>query len=209
LDKTEVIANLPYFIEWGGRKWENYFRGAIGGLENLEGKLVLEIGPRSGKISVFFALLGARVIGVETDRSTIKLALAEAQKWGVQDRVSFFHYNGNLQDCRDLDGLEFDIIFTKSVLVSMRENLNYYLNKMAERLKPGGNCIFLENRHGGPVFYAVRIVQSVIRGDYAPYPALRPQHIKLINQVFHVTAMKKSLIPPVYLVLAEKRQKSS
>src|SRR5437870_2442254 len=57
--KEEVLANLGYFMEWGGRSWENLCRHALQNLGDLRGKTVLEIGPRFGKMSACFALLGA------------------------------------------------------------------------------------------------------------------------------------------------------
>src|SRR6266542_1001308 len=83
----DVLANLSYFTEWGWRSWENLCRYAIQNLGDLHGKTVLEIGPRFGKMSACFALLGARVVGIETNAAALKQAEEEVKRWGVQANV--------------------------------------------------------------------------------------------------------------------------
>ncbi len=153
LMKTEnVLTNLSYFVEWGGHSWEKLCRYAIQNLGDLQGKTVLEVGPRFGKMSACFALLGAEVVGVETDETALKRAEEEVKRWGVHTHVSFLHYDGDLGHCAELSQSRFDFIFTKSVLVLLGSDLFDCLQKLDPMLKPNGKCIFLENRHGGAIF---------------------------------------------------------
>jgi len=145
----------------GGRSWEYLLRYAIQNLSDLHGKTVLEVGPRFGKMSSCFALLGAQVVGIETNAASLKQAEEEVKQWDIDSSVSFFHYDGNLDHCNALNQLEFDLIFTKSVLVLLGSNLSEYLQKLDKYLKPRGTCVFLENRHGGPVISFLRRVRSI------------------------------------------------
>jgi protein-L-isoaspartate O-methyltransferase len=205
MNKQDVLANLSYFTEWGGRAWEELCRYGIQQLGNLHGKTVLEIGPRFGKMSACFALLGAQVVGIETNAAALKQAEQEAKRWGVHTNVSFIHYDGNLDHCDALTGSEFDIIFTKSVLVLLGSAFPAYLQQLDRRLKPHGTCIFLENRDGGFAFSLLRKVRPNSRIRHRRVTYLRTSHLRHMGQVFHVIEVRKSLVPPVYLIMAQKK----
>src|SRR5262249_27654698 len=96
MGKDAVLANLNYFTQWGGRAWASLCRHAIQYLGDLDGKILLEIGPHYGRMSVCFALLGAKAIGIETNAASLKEAEAEARRWRVEANVSFLHYDGDL-----------------------------------------------------------------------------------------------------------------
>src|SRR5438093_6304729 len=127
MSDEKVLANLSYFTEWGGRSWENLFKYALRDLGDLNGKTVLEIGPRFGKMSACFALLGAQVVGVETDAAALRQAEAEVKQWDMLANVAFFNYDGDLDHCDALSGSEFDLIFTKSVLVLLGNTFSEFL----------------------------------------------------------------------------------
>lgn len=129
-DKEEVLDNLSYFMEWGGSSWEGLCRHAIKNLGDLGGKAILEVGPRYGKMSAMFALLGANVVGIETSARSLKIAETEVKRWGVEADVSFLHYNGDLENCSTLNEKKFDIIFSKSVLVVSGKNFSENLQKL-------------------------------------------------------------------------------
>ncbi len=205
MSDEKALANLSYFTEWGGHSWETLCRYALRNLGDLNGKTVLEIGPRFGKMSACFALLGAQVVGIETNSAVLKHAEEEAKQWGVHSSVSFFHYDGDLEHCEALNGSDFDIIFTKSVLVLMGSTFFDFLQKMDRKLKPKGRCIFLENQHGGPIFSLLRRLRPTSRRHCKGVDYLRPSHLRLIDQVFDVTEVRKSLVPPVYLIMARKK----
>lgn len=200
----KVLANLDYFIEWGGNGWKTLCRDSIQHLGNLQGKTILEIGPRFGKMSTLFAILGARVVGVETNVEALSIAEKEARKWNVQERASFLHYDGDLDNCVGLAEMKFDFIFTKSVLVLFKDHFSEYLEKMNRRLMPKGQCIFLENRYGGPLFSLLRMVRPASRSFYKRVDYLTPNHLRRIAQVFSIIKIKKTVFPPIYLIIAEK-----
>ena len=156
MKKTEVLANLSYFSEWGGLGWERLCLYALQNMGDLDGKTILEIGPNSGRMSACFALLGAQIVGVETNASALKQAQEEIKQWGVQARVSFHHYDGDLDHCEVVNESKFDFIFTKSVLVALETHLLDFFEKLDRTLKPDGNCVLIENRHGGSLFSFLR-----------------------------------------------------
>ena len=205
MEKDEVLANLSYFTQWGGGAWVNLCREAIQSLGDLNEKTLLEVGPRHGRMSVCFSLLGAKVMGIETDAAELKEAEAEARRWHVEQNVSFLHYDGDLDHCEALRGLAFDAIFTKSVLVTLGNNLFDYLQKLDKCLKRSGKCVFLENRHGGPICTALRKGRAILIREYPPFRALPAGQINLINQIFNVTGIRKTMIPPIYLIMANKK----
>ncbi len=65
-----LLQHLDYFVEWGGRAWqrpmEQAFQDFIG--KDLHDQQVLEIGTRYGKMACLFALLGAKVIGLDMNK---------------------------------------------------------------------------------------------------------------------------------------------
>jgi len=198
------IPSLDYFVEWGGGRWEHFCRYALQDLGPLRGRRILEIGPRFGRLSSYFALLGAQVVGIDIDAVALMQAEREAARWGVQDRVSFVHYDGRLDRCEALSGAEFDVVFTKSVLVSLGCGLEEYLRQIDRKLGPSGRCVFIENRSGGALFSLARRVLPTQRGYYRWVTYLTDSHLKSIGEVFHITEVKKSLLPPIYLILARK-----
>jgi len=198
-------VNLGYFTEWGGHAWKNLCHHALLAIGDLHGKTVLEIGPRFGKMSTCFALLGAKVVAVETDAAALEQAEKEIRRWGVEPNVSFFHYDGELDHCHALNQLEFDVVFAKSVLVLLGDSLLGYLQKLNRNLKDDGKCVFIENRHGGPFFSLLRRVWPRSFKHYRRVTYLKPLHLAMINQVFHITEVKKTLLPPIYLIIAEKK----
>ncbi len=101
--KTNPLDNLGYFMEWGGRGWENLFAFAIEQFlrSSLNGKQILDVGSRYGKISSFFALLGGTVTGIDINLASISIANDEAAKWNVQEKTRFIYYDGNLDILQD------------------------------------------------------------------------------------------------------------
>jgi SAM-dependent methyltransferase len=197
---------LSDFIEWGGQSWERLLRYALSKSGAVEGKKVLEIGFRSGKMTCLFALLGAEVTAIETNASALPIANEEVVRWGVRSRVSLIHYDGNLAHCMALKGRKFDVIFSKSVLVLLRDSLPLYLQGLEELMAPGGRFIFMENAHGGKVFALVRRLRYLWYKDLRPWHIdyFRPFHLKLISQTFAIDEIKRSYFPPIYLIMGHK-----
>lgn len=207
--KQETVAsfspmeNFDYFMEWGAKSWSSLTYHAIHtcvGEEHLVNKEVLEIGARYGKISSLFALLGAKVTGVDINNECLITAEAEAVKHGVSDRVKFLAYDGNLDIFPDES---FDIIFTKSVLVLVPE-LEAFLGRLNGKLKPNGKVIFIENGYGNVFIQFLRKFRhrkwSVSTANF-----FKPADMKLLQKTFKVIEIKRAWFPPVWMIYGEKK----
>jgi SAM-dependent methyltransferase len=185
---------LSYFVEWGGRGWQELVGVALQFLgPRLDGRRILEIGPRRGRMSCLFALLGGHVTGVDLCADFVRIAQAEAVKWGVEDHTTFLRYDGNL-DC--FPDRTFDVVFTKSVLVTV-PNLDAFLGKIAAKLRPGGQVVFLENGRGNVLLDAVRFCRGFRR-----YTFFGQWEVALVRRVFNLALVRRCVFPPVYLLCA-------
>jgi predicted O-methyltransferase YrrM len=202
--REHLLQNLAEFAEWGGRPWVSLCRHAFSTLGSLEHKSVLEIGFRFGKMTSFCALLGAQVTALETDASVIPLAQEQVNRSGVSSRVSLLHYDGDLSHCASLKGRQFDVIFSKSVLVLMGKALPQYLHNLEDLLRPGGRCIFLENAYGGKVFALMRSLLRHAHASHVDY--FTESHLKVVATIFEIQEVKKSHFPPIYLIVGGKKQ---
>ena len=195
ISREDLLQNISKFTDWGGQSWTHLTRHALSKVGSLESKQILEIGSRFGKMSGLFALLGAQVTALETDASAIPLAQKLADDWGVSSRISFLHYDGDLSHCAALKGRQFDIIFSKSVLVLLCDGLPRFLQGLNELLVSDGRYIFLENAYGGKIFGLMRCLryrQWHIRGiEY-----FTRFHLQLVSQILGIEEVKKVVSPP-------------
>jgi 2-polyprenyl-3-methyl-5-hydroxy-6-metoxy-1,4-benzoquinol methylase len=197
------MGNLGYFMEWGAKSWTNLTYHALHtcvGEEHIVDKEVLEIGSRYGKISSLFALLGAKVTGIDINQECLVTAEKEAVKHGVSDRVKFLAYDGDLDVFPDES---FDIIFTKSVLVLVPE-LDAFLVTLNRKLKPKGKVIFIENGYGNMFIHFLRKFRhktwTFTRADF-----FKSDDMKLFRSSFEVKEIKRSWMPPIWMIYGEKK----
>lgn len=200
---NQPLSHLSYFVEWGGKSWENLLAIALQDFlgEDIQGKKVLELGPGRGKMSCLFALLGADVTGVDTNASLIMAAKAEAQKMGVQDKIQSVLSLGTLDVVPDN---AFDVVFARSVLVMIPE-LEGFLKAISTKLKPGGKIVFLENAYGNLLIYLLRYAKhgKWMLSEQANY--FTERQVSMVNKIFDVRLLKKTSFPPVYLFCGYKR----
>jgi SAM-dependent methyltransferase len=194
-------ASLEYFVEWGGEGWRELVATGVREFlgERLDGRQVLDIGTRSGRMSCLFALMGAQVTGIDIGNDFVPQARLEAAKWGVEQRTTFVPYNGDLDIFADGS---FDVIFTKSVLVVVPD-LDGFVAKIERKLKPCGKAVFVENRRGDLI---VRILRR-IRASFVDYGTLRcftQREVAVIGRVLDVELVRTRAFPPVYLICASK-----
>jgi 2-polyprenyl-3-methyl-5-hydroxy-6-metoxy-1,4-benzoquinol methylase len=83
-------------------------------VDHINAKQVLEFGCNHGATSIVLALLGAQVTAIDIDADVIKLAQANAARYGVADNINFVH-------CTDTKKLpfedqQFDMVTCNSVL---------------------------------------------------------------------------------------------
>ena len=121
-------------------------------LGNVRGKIILDSGCGVGKMSVFFALQGATVIGIDKDRSRLSAASSLADSLGVQSSCSFLY--GSSEEC-PIDSASIDIIFSKSTIQYMERDK--VLNEYVRLLKPGGSMALVENLPYNPFINLYRI----------------------------------------------------
>lgn len=203
LATSSPLQNLDYFMEWGARSWARLTYHAMHtcvGEQQIANKEVLEIGSRYGKISSLFALLGAKVTGVDINKECLSTAEKEAAKHGVSDRVKFVAYDGNLDVFADES---FDIIFTKSVLVLVPE-LESFLVTLNRKLKPDGKVIFIENGYGNIFVYLLRKFRHR-KWAFSKAKFFKPDDMKLFQKSFNVIEIKRSWLPPVWMIYGEKK----
>jgi ubiquinone/menaquinone biosynthesis C-methylase UbiE len=200
---SSPMENFDYFMEWGAKSWAHLTYHAMHtciGEEQIANKEVLEIGSRYGKISSLFALLGAKVTGVDINKECLKAAEQEAVKHGVSDRVKFVAYDGDLDMFPDES---FDIIFTKSVLVLVPQ-LDSFLATLNRKLKPGGKVIFIENGYGNIFIYFLRRFRhrtwAVSKAKF-----FKRDDMKSFRESFKIIEIKESWFPPIWMIYGEKK----
>lgn len=122
------------YVDWEWRHSRHIFDGLI---EPVAGKAVLELGCNVGATAIVLAALGARVTAVDPDPRFIRLARANAERYGLSDRISFVH----VRDTRQMPfGTgEFDWVSCNSVLEYIPdEALDDVLRCVDRVLRPGG-----------------------------------------------------------------------
>jgi SAM-dependent methyltransferase len=201
--RAHPLSHLDYFVEWGGAAWEAMVRHGVTDFlgSSLDGLRVLEIGSRHGRMSCLFGLLGARVVGLDRYESFVESARGEARRLGVSSRVEFVLTAGDFQD---LPPGTYDIIFTKSVLVSFSD-LPSGLSSIDRFLSPGGRVLFIENGLGGAPSQIMRWIKHRGRYDYSMNHYLTPDRIQAFKSTFAVDRVSYSRFPPVYLICGHKR----
>jgi len=181
--RAECLANLPYFISWGGEGalvlGRRIFEEVLP--QDLSGMKILEIGAGGGKMSSLFALLGADVVGIDFAPDYPAKALAEAEKWGV---VGHMDFRRGAEALADLPDGTFDLAFTKSVLLCI-EDLEGYMRALAPKLKPGGRVCFLENVSRNFLDRLLRNLIHLVKGK-RNYSYMTPKRIAAIGRVFQL-----------------------
>jgi len=195
------LQHLDYFMEWGGKGWQHLmtyaFEHFIG--RDLRGQHVLEIGTRYGKMACLFALLGAKVVGLDLNRKSLAIAYEEAAKLKVSDMTLFVREVGDLSTV-NADSL--DVVFSKSVLV-MVPDLVRFLEEVKAKLKPGGKIVFLENAKGP---WWVHLLRTFRHGkwDHKKARYFTSNEIRLISEVFDGFVVRSWAFPPVVLMMGHK-----
>ncbi len=149
-------------VEWNSWLWAPAVQWVLGDPSHFRAKRVLDLGCYRGKMSYYFAPLGAVVEGWDVDARAVEIARAESN-----DNVAFRLYDGDLSR---LPTSQFDYVFTKSVLVLLGD-INGALRQIARTLKPAGEYLAVENLEGGRLLEAAR---RFIHRNWLPYWDFRP-----------------------------------
>ena len=195
-------VDVDTFIEWRPWLWREAVLEALGDLNGLAGKSVLDLGCRYGRMTVFFALCGADAVGVDTYAEGLTRAAEFARQWQVEDRTRFIAYDGNPDA---LGEGPFDLIFTKSVLWSI-PNLAEILEQIDSALAPNGRIAFVENVRGGSgVMWLRRNVIHRGRGAYLDrYHGITREQIPLFQRQFDDVMVRRRRFM-IYTITGRKR----
>lgn len=117
-------------------------------LKEIKGKTILDVGCGNGQYSVFFALLGAKVYGIDITPVGISIAKKIANANCVDDSCHFSVQNAASMDFGDST---FDIILMHEVL---HHTIKYpgVKDEVLRVLKDNGAFICAEGLDGNPIF---------------------------------------------------------
>jgi len=197
------LTELEYFVEWGGGAWRSLVRYAIQQFvgTNLSHQYVLDLGTRFGKMACFFARMGGKVIGTDVVSRGLRTAQGEAKTCQVADRVLFVTCSGDLDLFKDDS---FDLIFTKSVLIVVKD-LEKVLVEIKRILKPNGKIVFIENARG---LWPLHVMRSWwhIKWDYTKARYFTEREIDMVRRLYGPIIVKRYHFPPIILMLGRKRE---
>jgi SAM-dependent methyltransferase len=179
--------NLEYFKRSTGKNQE--FWDCFGGIPDLEGKTVAEIGCGHGGLCIYAAQSAAscQVVGVDTDCERIDFA-----KWNVhtnypelEERVDF-----RCADIRQLQICDVDAVYSRATFEHILE-LDEVLAAIKARLKPGGRLYTAF----APLYYSVYGGHGRIH-NALPFPWLPWGHL-LVTDRHIVRRVNRSRRQPV------------
>ncbi len=190
---------LERHVEWGGPVWVQQVQRGMDWLGDVRGLRILEVGARYGGTSTLFGLLGAEVVGIDTDARALAVARTRAVEAGVADRVTFQQRSGQPDDLP----APFDVAFTKSVLVIVPD-LAAMLAGLASALVDGGRLLMVENARGPGIVHAARMIR---RGSLRPHGAsyFTKASLDVVRRRFDVQLESWTAFPPTVVVGAVRR----
>jgi 2-polyprenyl-3-methyl-5-hydroxy-6-metoxy-1,4-benzoquinol methylase len=150
--------SCPQFLNCSTPRWfylERTSRDAFEFIGPVTGQKVLELGFHDGQIACAFASLGAHVTGLEVFSRHVRAAQKRAEILAVSKQTDFRTYDGNVATVSG----EFDVVFTKSVLVTT--DVPVMLPAIRGKLRPGDRFAFIENAYGGPFRQLLRSARGL------------------------------------------------
>jgi len=153
-------------------------------------------------MSCLFGLLGADVLGVDLHDYWLQEADNLARQLGVEHSVRFIQFDGMLKDLPERD---FDLVFTKSVLV-VTADLAATISGLHTILKPGGRGVFVENALGGPLPRFLRRLKHLGRWDYSGAHYFSENEIRVVEGYFSLTTRQVVAFPPIVLLAGDSRE---
>lgn len=127
------------YVDYEWRHARRVFELLPGG---VDGRNVLEFGCNYGATSIVLARLGATVSAIDVDASYVRLAKANAERFGLCDAIRFEH----VEDTRKLPFADaaFDVISCNSVLEYVPHRILPAVQRELDRvLKPGGSLVIV------------------------------------------------------------------
>jgi lipopolysaccharide/colanic/teichoic acid biosynthesis glycosyltransferase/SAM-dependent methyltransferase len=195
----ESLDDLRDFTEWGGTAWIEMVESALEQMGDLTNRRVLEIGSRGGRMASLFALRGASVVGIDIAQDFREAASEQVSHHGVADLVRFLVDDGRLSS---VQGEQFDIVFTKSVLVVIPDRAEYVL-RIRDVLRPGGLLVAIENGRGGLVAAWLRRARRTF-WDHRRIAYFEESDIKVLSATFTPVHIRKRRMPPIWLFVGRR-----
>ncbi len=130
-------------------------RRALGFLEPLEDRLVLDLGGGLALAAILFARRGARIVICDISPNRLKAARRILAEAGVGDRVHLVAGAGEHLPFADA---AVDRVFTKSVLIHTR--IDETAAECTRVLRPGGKAAFVEPTTDNPFVNAYRVLMA-------------------------------------------------
>lgn len=138
LDDADLLVD-PERPPYPNREHVDFLDFVFGRLGPLEGRRVMEVGCGSGALSTYFALRGARAVGVDVSGGMLAVARRRAEVNGVSDRVQLIE--SPVEDLDEPDG-SFDAVVANQVLHHL--DLARAMPNIARLLAPTGRALFAE-----------------------------------------------------------------
>ena len=184
-DKKSLVVNKarPPFADYNG----DLFDGAKRFMGRLEDIHILELGCGSGELTVWFALQGAQVTGIDVSDESILIARKRAEENGVTDKADFFACPAEAIPKTDAS---FDVIFINVSLHHLE--LEQALAECKRLLKPQGYFIAVEPLTFSKTVQRIRISPFVthwypIRQETPTERILTVEDIVYIQTIFSRT----------------------
>ena len=167
------------------------------GVDQLQGKRVLDYCCGVGRTSVYFALRGASVSAFDASPKAIEVARRTAEASGVADRV---RYGVMPAQALEYEDNAFDAAYCQSALHILVDYPDFELaaRELARVLKPGARAVFSEEPLGhNPLLAPVRLWRrrrysdcggrtlryADIRAFGRPFARATMHHFNLLSQV--------------------------
>jgi SAM-dependent methyltransferase len=145
LDSRELLGQ---FLQWDVRTWTAALRMWHPVVSKLSGARVLDVGARDGGLSLYFALMGQRVVCSDLHGPS-EAARELHRRYEVADRVGYAAVDATRIAFPDNT---FDLVCFKSVLggigASGIDFQRQAVREMHRVLRPGGHLLFAENLQG-------------------------------------------------------------
>jgi ubiquinone/menaquinone biosynthesis C-methylase UbiE len=129
-----------------------------------------------------------RVTGYDINGGVLAVANRNAEKFGLSQRVDF-------RVCPPAETLSlsgsYDVVFVKSVLASLGEDYESWLELIASVLRPGGVLVAVENGPGTVPVRLARLVRKALGAYYAPSP-LDSRRLESFCKYFSVLSVRCS-----------------
>jgi len=150
-------------------------------LNDLKGKRILDYCCGTGNFSIYPAINGAFVDGIDISNLSIEVAKAKAEHWNVYDRTNF-----RVMDAENLlfDDNTFDMVLSYGSLSYL--DLAKALHEFCRVIKPTGTVVIVDTLGHNPImnYNRRKYVKKGVRQQYHLDHIMTKKSIKLAGQYF-------------------------